>query len=122
MSRVHLKGIFINDAEHPDDWLALYKGSSFQPATATAGVTQQTAGGRVRGIIQGPQLSAWTLTAENLTYVKCEWLRRHEGRFVWVRDWQGRRVHGWWLATPIDVHDGNSARVTLAITETSPEP
>lgn len=122
MSRVHLHAIWINDAENLSDSLALYKGSTFQPATATAGTNQPTAGGRIRGIVQGPQVSTWTLTAENLTFAKSEWLRLHEARYVWVRDWQGRRVHGWWLATPIDTYDGNLARVTLTITETSPEP
>lgn len=120
MSQVRLSGIWINDAADPTDRLTLYKGSDFQPATATPGVQQLTAGGRLRGIVQGPQMSTWSLTAEWLTVAQCKWLSDHEGHLVWVRDWQGRRVHGWWLATPIQVHDGRWARVSLAIAEITP--
>lgn len=117
MARVRLRGIWINDAEDESDFLELRKGSDFQPGTTTAGTAEVGAGGRIRAIVQGNQAATWSIAAEWLTRDMCEWLRLHEGRLVWVRDWHGRKVHGWWLTTPIQVHDGNWARVTLTINE-----
>lgn len=120
MSQVQLHGIWINDAETTTDRLVLRKGGDFQPTTTTPGTQQLTAGGRLRGIIQGPQIGGWTLTAQWLTFDQCEWLRSHEGRLVWVRDWQGRRIHGWWLSTPIQTVAGRWGQVSLSIAEITP--
>lgn len=122
MAIVNLHAIWINDAEILSDRLKLQKGSDFQPGTSTPGTDLDMAGGRIRAFVQGSQRSAWTLTAEWLTYADCIWLQAHEGRLVWVRDWHGRRVHGWWKSTVPQVHDGKWARIALSITEISPEP
>lgn len=121
MATVSLQGLWLNDYDDPSDYIVLDWGTALQRNRIVPGVQVVTASGRLLRRVSAGVSRQWSASASRCTPDQMDWIEAHAGVDVWVRDWLGRRILGFYLQTPTDQHlyDVNGD-VSLTFDEVTP--
>lgn len=107
--------VWLNAVDNPTDLIAL-RIYQYDPAIAVPGEIRQLAGDRLRLVTNGSAARSHTIQIRRPTDAVIAWLEDHAGHLVTVRDPDGRKYVGTYLAlTPSRPIEG--ADLTLAVSE-----
>lgn len=121
MARVALWGVWFNDGTDLSDYMQLDAPSGLSHPPSIPAQQQVLAGGRIRLAITGPLTHEWQVSANRVSKSQRDWLEAHVGRPLWVRDFLGYRVYGFYSTVPDAVTQGAPRfNVSLSIAELTP--
>lgn len=118
MARLSLWGVWLNDGADLTDSLQLGATSALSHSPTSPAQQQVLAGGRIRLAITGPTTNEWQITAARISQDQRDWLVAHVARPLWVRDWLGYKVYGFYATVQESVATGGLMfNVSLKISE-----